>query len=51
MEMTGQLHALIALSSGVRAPGTHWRGGRVNTRAGVEAAAIEKNTIIAPTGN
>jgi hypothetical protein len=37
MEVSGQLHAAAALTSGKEPPGTHWAGGWVGPRAGVDA--------------
>jgi hypothetical protein len=34
--MSGQLHAATALPPWERAPGTHWIGGWVNPRAGLD---------------
>jgi hypothetical protein len=34
--MSGQLHTLAALPPGERAPGTHWIGGSVGPRAGLD---------------
>jgi len=39
------------LYHGVRGPGTHWIGGWVGTRVGLNAVADKKNLIIAPAGN
>jgi hypothetical protein len=39
------------LTTGVRAPGNHWTGGWVDTRASLDAVAKRKNPIIAPAGN
>jgi hypothetical protein len=36
LEVSGQLHAPAALSRGERAPGTHWIGGWVDLRAGLD---------------
>jgi len=36
---------------GVRAPGTHWTGGWVGPKAGLEAVAKRKIPITAPAGN
>jgi hypothetical protein len=33
------------------APGTHWIGGWVGPRTGLDAVAKRKNPIIGPTGN
>jgi len=37
MEGSGQLHALTALPPGKAAPGTHWLGGWLDPRAGLDA--------------
>jgi hypothetical protein len=37
--------------SGEISPGTHWIGGWVDRRAGLDAVAKIKNTMIAPVGN
>jgi len=50
MEVSGQLHASAA-SPGVRVPGTHWMGGRVDSRVGLEALARENIPNIAAAGN
>jgi hypothetical protein len=50
MEVSGQLHAPAALS-GVRAPGTHWIGGWVRPKAGLEAVVKKINSITEPAGN
>jgi len=42
MEVSGQLHALAALLLGVRIPDTHWIGGWVGSRAGLDAV-VRKN--------
>jgi hypothetical protein len=46
MEVKGQLHAPAALPQGEIVPGTHWIGGWVNLRAGLNA--VEKN--LGPAG-
>jgi len=38
----GQLHAPAALFPGERAPGTHWIGGLVGARAGLDALSKRK---------
>jgi hypothetical protein len=48
MEMSGQLHAPTALPPG-KAPGTHWIGGWVGSRADLDAMQKRKN--LAPGGN
>jgi hypothetical protein len=40
MEVSGQLHAPAVLPPGEGAPGTHWIGGWVDPRAGLDA--VEK---------
>jgi hypothetical protein len=42
MEVSGQLHALAALSPGKRAPGTHWIGGWVGARAILDTVVKRK---------
>jgi len=37
MEVSGQLHAQVALHPRERDPGTHWIGGWVSSRAGLDA--------------
>jgi hypothetical protein len=44
--MSGQLHAHAALLSGEKSPDTHWIGGWVGSRAGLDD--VEK--ILDPTG-
>jgi hypothetical protein len=44
MEVSGQLHAPVALLSGERAPGTHWIGGWMGPRVGLDA--VEKRKIM-----
>jgi hypothetical protein len=36
MEVSGQIHALAALPPGKRGPDTHWTGGWVGPRAGLD---------------
>jgi hypothetical protein len=48
MEVSGQLHAPAALPLGERAPGTHWIGGRVDPRAGLDD--VEKLKFLPPPG-
>jgi hypothetical protein len=36
MELSGQLHATAALPPGERAAVTHWIGGRMSPRAGLD---------------
>jgi hypothetical protein len=43
--MSGQLHALAALSPRERAPGTHWIGGWVDPRASMD----DMEKILDPT--
>jgi hypothetical protein len=47
MEVSGQLYAPGDLTQW-RAPGTHWVGGWVGRRAGLDAVAKWKNSITAP---
>jgi hypothetical protein len=42
MEVSGQLHAQAALPPGGKPPGTHWIGGFVSLRAGMESYGVEK---------
>jgi hypothetical protein len=42
MGVSGQRHAPAALYPGERTPGTHWIGGWVGTRAGLDAGARRK---------
>jgi hypothetical protein len=42
MEVGGELHAQAALPAVERAPGTHWIGGWVGPRAGLDAVAKRK---------
>jgi hypothetical protein len=42
MEVSSQLHAQAALPPRKRAPGTHWIGGWVGPRAGLEAVVKRK---------
>jgi len=39
MEVSGQLHTQAAFFPGVKTQGTHWIGGWVVLRAGLDAAA------------
>jgi hypothetical protein len=48
MEMNGQLHVPAALSPGEIAAGTHWLGGWVSPRAGLDA--VEKGKILTLPG-
>jgi len=41
MEVSGQLHAPATIPT-ERAPGTHWIGGRVGLRAGLDAVVKRK---------
>jgi hypothetical protein len=43
MEVSGELHASAALPPRERAPGTHWIGGRVDPRAGLDAVAKRRD--------
>jgi len=47
--VSGQLHALAALPLGLKHPGTHFSGGWVGLRAGLDA--VMKIPINAPAGN
>jgi len=42
MEVSGQRHAPAALSPRKRAPGTHWIGGWVSPRGGLDAVVKRK---------
>jgi hypothetical protein len=42
MEVSGQLHAPVALTPGEKAPGTHWIGGWVSPRAVLDAVVKRK---------
>jgi hypothetical protein len=42
MEVSGQLHATVALPPGKRVPDTHWIGGLVDPRAGLDAVLKRK---------
>jgi hypothetical protein len=42
--MSGQLHAPLTLPPGERAPGTHWIGGRLGPRAGLDM--VSKRRIL-----
>jgi hypothetical protein len=42
MEVSGQRHALAAFYPGERIPGTHWTGGWVGPRAGLDTEATGK---------
>jgi hypothetical protein len=44
LEVSGQLHAPTALPPGERAPGTHWIGGWVGPKAGIDA--VKKRKIL-----
>jgi hypothetical protein len=44
MEVSGQLHAPAALPKGKQPPGTHWIGGWVGPRAGLDA--VKKGKIL-----
>jgi hypothetical protein len=46
MGMSGQRHAPAAFSPGERTPGTHWTGGWVRPRAGLDTEARGK--ILSP---
>jgi hypothetical protein len=46
MEVSGQLHAPTALNSRKKAPGTHWIGGWVGSRAVLDA--VVKRKILSP---
>jgi len=50
MEMSGQPHAPAALLQ-ERAPGTHWIGGWVVSKAGLGGVVKRESLIIAPAGN
>jgi len=42
MEVSGQLHAPAALLPGKEPPGTHWIGGWLGLRAGLDAVVKRK---------
>jgi hypothetical protein len=44
MEVSGQLHALAALPSGERTPVTHWIGGWMDPRTGLDD--VEKSIFL-----
>jgi hypothetical protein len=44
MEVSGQLHASAALPTGKSPPSTHWIGGWVDPRVGLDA--VEKRKIL-----
>jgi hypothetical protein len=46
--MSDQLHAPAALPFGARAPGTHWIGGWVGPRAGLDTVENKKNFFPLP---
>jgi hypothetical protein len=46
MEVSGQLQATAALLPRKRAPNTHWRGGWVGPRAGLDAVDKRKNLAL-----
>jgi len=50
MEVSGQLHAPEA-NPPVRAAGSHWIGGWVGLRSGLDAVTRRRNPIIAPAEN
>jgi hypothetical protein len=50
MEVSGQIHA-DCFNPGERVPGTHWLGGWVGLRAGLDAVAKRKKKISAHAGN
>jgi len=57
IEVGGQFHAQAALSPGKEPPGTHWIGGWVGCRAGVETVSKRKipsprspNLVLVHTG-
>jgi len=51
MDVSGELHTPVVLSSGGESPYTNWIGGWVDPRAGLDAVAKRKNPTIAPVGN
>jgi hypothetical protein len=51
MEVNGQLHASIALLPGKSDPGTHWIGGWVGPRVGLEVVEKGKNLTTAGIRN
>jgi hypothetical protein len=48
MEVSGQLHAPARFTPGERAPGTHWIGGWVGPRAGLDD--VEKRKFLTLPG-
>jgi hypothetical protein len=46
MEVSGQLHAPVALPPRERAPGTHWIGGWVGPRAVLDAVVQRKISFL-----
>jgi len=50
MGMSGQLNVAAALPPGIRTPGTHWIGGCMDPRAGMDAVVKRTNLIIDPSG-
>jgi hypothetical protein len=42
MDVSGQLHPPAALTSGKEPPGTHWIGGWVSSRAGLDMVSKRK---------
>lgn len=47
--LNNQLHGLVSLPAGERAPDSHWIGGWMGTRAGLEG--MEKEKYLAPVEN
>jgi len=50
MEVSAELHALDALPPVEGVPGTHWIGGWVGFRTGLDAVVKRRIPIIAPGG-
>jgi hypothetical protein len=48
MELSGQLHTPATLPAGVMVPGTHWIGGWVGPRGGLDA--VEKRKLLKLSG-
>jgi hypothetical protein len=49
MEVSGQIHAPVALPPGKKAPTTQWIGERVGSRAGLDAVVIKVKLFCALT--
>jgi hypothetical protein len=51
MEVSCQIYAPAAITPGKRVPGTHWMGGLVDSRAGLDAMEKSKNVLLLPESN